>query len=144
MTHVSVRLIREQDDPMKHIDMQEVRNQLTWAAALSLCANKSGRLDKIIAAEMGIDCAVWSRMKSGQNAPSGEQLCRLMDYADNEAPLFWLLMQRGYDPRSLRRIETDVERENRELREQMQRMQNEREIERRTIRDLINPKVDVA
>lgn len=122
-------------DPV-HIDLGEIQRQPNWASALSLCANKSGLQDKVIAADVGVDNAVWSRFKSGQNAPSGEQLDRLMSRCGNEAPLFWLLLRRGYDPRSLRRIESDVERENRELRERVAAMEAEREIELRLYRQL--------
>ena len=119
------------------VDLAEIRRQGSWASVLSLCANKSGLQDKLIAADIGVDNAVWSRFKSGQNSPSGDQLDKLMDRCGNEAPLFWLLLRRGYDPRSLRRIESDVERENRELRERLSAVEQEREIERRTIRELI-------
>lgn len=123
-------------DPV-HVDLGEIQRQPNWACALSLCANKSGLQDKLIAADVGVDNAVWSRFKSGQNAPSGEQLDKLMTRCGNEAPLFWLLLRRGYDPRSLRRIESDVERENRQLREQLVALEQERVIERRTIRDVL-------
>lgn len=95
-------------DPV-HVDLAEIQRQPTWASALSLCANKSGLQDKIIAADVGVDNAVWSRFKSGQNAPSGEQMDRLMTRCGNEAPMFWMLLRRGYDPRSLRKLETETE-----------------------------------
>jgi hypothetical protein len=50
--------------------------------------------------------------------------------------LYWLL-RAGYDPRSLRRIETDIERENRELREKLAAVEHEREIERRAVREIL-------
>lgn len=137
MTDVDPSLdLRVVGDPVR-VDLAEIQRQTTWASALSLCANKSGLQDKVIAADIGVDNAVWSRFKSGQNSPSGEQLDKLMSRCGNEAPLFWLLLRRGYDPRSLRRIESDVERENRELRERLLQIEREREIERRTIRDLM-------
>lgn len=95
-------------DPV-NVDLAEIQRQPTWASALSLCANKSGLQDKIIAADVGVDNAVWSRFKSGQNAPSGEQMDRLMTRCGNEAPMFWMLLRRGYDPRSLRKLETETE-----------------------------------
>lgn len=122
-------------DPV-NVDLAEIQRQPTWASALSLCANKSGLQDKVVAADVGVDNAVWSRFKSGQNAPSGEQLDKLMTRCGNEAPLMWLLLKRGYDPRSLRRIESDVERENRELRERVAAMEAERAIELRLYRQL--------
>jgi hypothetical protein len=137
MTDVDFSLdLKVAGDPV-HIDLAEIQRQPSWSSAISLCANKSGLQDKLIAADVGVDNAVWSRFKTGQNAPNGEQLDKLMTRCGNEAPLFWLLLRRGYDPRSLRRIETDVERENRELRERVADMERERAIERATIRDLM-------
>lgn len=119
------------------VELDDIERQPTWASVISLCFNKSGLLDKTVAADIGVDNATWSRIKSGLNAMSGEQLDKLMDRCGNEAPLFWLLMRRGYDPRSLRRIETDIEKENRLLRERLATVETEREIERRTVRELL-------
>lgn len=41
-----------------------------------------------------------------------------MDACGNDAPVLWMLQQRGYDLHSVRRLETAVERENRLLREE--------------------------
>lgn len=108
--------LRVSGDPV-HVDLVEIQRQPSWCAALSLCANKSGLHDKVIAADVGIDNAVWSRFKSGQNAPSGEQLDKLMTRCGNEAPLHWLLLKRGYDPRSLRKLESETQRALREANE---------------------------
>ncbi len=137
MTNVDQQLdLRVIGSPVD-VDLEEIRRQPSWSAVLSLCANKSGLLDKTIAADVGVDNAVWSRFKSGQNSPSGEQLDKLMDRCGNEAPLFWLLLRRGYDPRSLRRIESDVERENRLLRERLAALESERAIEMRTVQTML-------
>jgi hypothetical protein len=117
LTDVSGELnLRVVGDPVA-VDLQEIQRQPSWASALSLCANKSGLQDKLIAADVGVDNAVWSRFKTGQNAPSGEQLDKLMSRCGNEAPLFWLLLRRGYDPRSLRKLESETQRQLREARE---------------------------
>ena len=137
MTHIASTLdLRVHGDPVA-VDLAEIGRQPTWGQVIALCANKSGVLDKIIAADLDIDAATWSRWKSGQNNPSGEQLAKLMDRCGNEAPLFWLLLSRGYDPRSLRRIETQIEQENRELRERLTALQTERDIEMRAIQKLM-------
>lgn len=120
--------LRVHGDPVV-VDLTDVQRQATAGGVISLCANKSGLMDKIIAADLGIDNATWSRWKSGQNAPSMEQLCALMDRCGNEAPLHWLLLARGYDPRRLHRIESEVERENRELRERLGALEQQREVE---------------
>lgn len=92
------------------IDMVDVIRQQTWGAVLTYCASKSGLQDKAIAAEIGMQDAVWSRCKSGQNSPSGEQLIRLMQRTGNKAPLYWLLHQMGDDPNSVRPLETETQR----------------------------------
>lgn len=139
MTHIDPH---EQMEMQMHgaivdIDINDVARQQTWGAVLTFCASKSGLQDKAVAAEIGMQDAVWSRCKTGQNAPNGEQLIRLMRRCGNNAPLYWLLLQLGYDPSSLRRIETDVERENRELRERLTAVEREREIEKRTVREIL-------
>jgi|GEM_PF-2749195 len=46
------------------------------------------------------------------------KLSALMDVCGNDAPLHWMLHQRGYDLHSIRKLETETERENRRLREE--------------------------
>lgn len=104
------------------VDVADVRVQPTGAAAIALCAARSGMQDKAVALDLGIDAAVWSRVKSGANSLSLEQLITLMQVCGNTAPLLWLLVRMGYDPSSLKKLESDVERENRELREELTAM----------------------
>ena len=100
------------------VDLDEIKRQPTGSAAVALCATKSGKLDKVIAHELGIQEAVWSRCKTGQNSLSLEHLDDLMTVCGNESPLLWLLMNRNYDPHSLRVFESATEKENRLLREE--------------------------
>lgn len=65
-----------------------------------------------------------------------EELDALMDVCGSEAWLHYWMLKRGYDPRKLARMESDLERENRLLREQVERMKTEREIELRYAREL--------
>lgn len=102
------------------VDMADVARQQTWPAVITYCASKSGLQDKAIAAEIGVQDAVWSRVKTGQNSLSGEQLVRLMQRCGNSAPLYWLLLQMGLDPASLRPLESESERRVRELTEALQ------------------------
>jgi len=41
-----------------------------------------------------------------------------MDVCGNDAPLLWMLSQRGYDLHSVRKLESETERQNRRLREE--------------------------
>jgi hypothetical protein len=102
------------------VDIADIARQQSWASALTYCASKSGKQDKFIAADIGMQDAVWSRCKTGQNSPSGEQLVRLMQACGNSAPLYWLLLQMGYDPASLRPLESETERALREANEALE------------------------
>jgi hypothetical protein len=115
-------------------------SEWTWqseAAALASSIATSGLQEKTVAIEAEIDPSTLAKVKQGTARPSEEHLERIMDATGSEAWLFYWLLKRGYDPRSLHRIETDVERENRELKERLARMEAEREVERRTVRDFL-------
>lgn len=119
--------------PLKPTAMSDLSGITTEAQALRFMARSSGLQDKALAVEIGVDNATFSRALSGQARLSDEQIERFMDAAGSEAWLCWWNARRGYDPASMRRIETDVERENRELREQVARMEREHEIEMRAV-----------
>lgn len=122
-------------------DLREIpETEWNWkseAAAVCSAIASSGLQEKSVALEIDLDPSTLAKVKQGTARPSEEQLDALMDCTGSEAWLFYWLLKRGYDPRSLRRIETDVERENRELRAQLERMEHEHEIERRAVRELL-------
>ncbi len=122
--------------PIKPTTLGDLQGIDTEAKALRAMARASGLQDKALAVEIGVDNATFSRVMSGQARFSEEQLQRFMDACGSELWVSWWLAQRGYDPTSPRRIETDVERENRELRDQIEQMQRDRETELRLLRDL--------
>lgn len=114
--------------PAVAVDLEDIKRQPSGAAAIALCAMKSGKLDKIIAADIGAQEAVWSRAQTSGKGLSLEQLSDLMDSCGNEAPLDWLLMRRGYDPRSLRKLESESERKLREAQERIAELENRHEV----------------
>lgn len=87
------------------------------AAAIKYACERSGLQDKSIAIEIGIDGAILSRAKVGQVKLADAARNALMDVTGCEAPLVADLLMRGYDPRSLRKRETETERALREARE---------------------------
>lgn len=124
---------------MQAIDPALIARQPSMSKALQLCQRLSGLDDKAFTGPGGIvkDTAQWSRiMNSGQHNFPQDGLNLFMDKAGNEAPMLWLLHARGYDITSVRRLETDLERENRLLREQLAEVRHDREVERRLFRDL--------
>lgn len=101
------------------VSPQEVARERSLGAAIALCAKAAGyELDKELQIELGADKAQFSRWLSGQEGIIWPKLQRLMDHCGNHAPVLWMLHQLGYDLHSLRRRETETERENRLLREE--------------------------
>jgi hypothetical protein len=82
------------------------------------------------------DRAQFSRWTDDKEGITWAKLTALMDLCGNDAPLFWMMQARGYDLHSLRKLETETERELRVARERIAQLENEREVERRLFRDL--------
>lgn len=80
------------------------------ASAVAYAIDASGLQDKSVAIEIGKDNALLSRAKAGQIKLDDAALDALMDCTGCEASLVALLLRRGYDPRSLRKLETETER----------------------------------
>lgn len=98
---------------------EEVMRKQSLGSALELCAELGGyALDKTLQQELEVDKAQFSRWQSGNEGIVWPKFTRLMDVCGNDAPVMWMLHQRGYDLHSLRRRETETERENRLLREE--------------------------
>lgn len=108
---------------------EEVMRKSSLGAAISLCAELGGfDLDKQASAELGVDKAQWSRWLSDTEGVKWGKLEKLMDRCGNDAPVLWMLHQRGWDLTSLRRVESDVERENRLLKEQLAQMKHDQQV----------------
>ena len=103
--------------PRVQMDFDAIARQPSGHAVIVHCASAAGKVDKVVADVLGIQDAVWSRVKSGQNSLSLEHLVDLMTLCGNDAPLIWLLIKRGYDPHSLRPSESEAERRIREREE---------------------------
>jgi len=100
------------------VNPEEIARKLSWAGAIEHCAELAGySLDKQSSAGIGMDKARWSRIKAGQEGIKPDQLEAFMDACGNDAPLLWLMHRRGWDLHSLRKQETDTERQLRAERE---------------------------
>lgn len=112
----------------------EIAREKSLGGAITLCAKAAGfELDKELQRELDVDKAQFSRWQSGAEGIVWPKFVRLMDICGNDAPLRWMLHQRGYDLNSLRRRETELERELREAREEIDRLKAEREVELRLL-----------
>ncbi|MGH8032717.1 MAG: hypothetical protein ACREO8_10225 [Luteimonas sp.] len=87
------------------------------AAAIASMVALSGLQEKTVAIEAGIDASTLAKVKQGTARPSEEHLDRMMDATGSEAWLVYWLLKRGWDPRSLRKLESETEKRAREAEE---------------------------
>ena len=100
------------------VTSQEISRETSLGGAIDLCAKVAGLEPKQVVADLKLDKAQWSRWTSGQEGVIWPKLQGVMDLCGNDAPLLWMMQARGYDLSSLRKLETDLERQNRLLREE--------------------------
>jgi hypothetical protein len=100
------------------VSIQEVRREQSLGGAIDLCAKAAGLAPKQVQDAIGADKAQFSRWTDGKEGIVWPKFVALMDACGNDAPLLWMLHARGYDLASLRRVETELERQNRLLREE--------------------------
>lgn len=96
--------------PLVGVPEQDWQALTSEAAAVKYAITKTERQDKAIAIDADVDPATLSRAKAGQVRMSESDLDAFMDATGSEAPLYAFLLRRGYDPRCLRKLETETER----------------------------------
>lgn len=113
---------------------EDVARERTFGASLTLCAKLAGYdLDKELQVELGADKAQFSRWKNDKEGIHYTKLVHLMDYCGNDAPLLWMLDQRGYDIASLRKKESEIEKQLRAERERADKAEQEIETLRKFV-----------
>lgn len=124
--------------PWVNVDPAVIARQNSMLAAVKHCISLAGLEGKELYLELGIDAGHWSKIMAGKQAHFPiDKLTDLMTMCGNEAPLIWLVLNRGYDPHSLRKLETETERKLRIAEDELAKERNERAIERRAMRALI-------
>jgi len=98
----------------------EISRESSLGGAIGLCAKAAGLEPKQIQDKLKFDKAQWSRWESGQEGVMWPKLITLMDHCGNDAPLLWMNYARGYDLASLRKRETELQRQVRLLTEENQ------------------------
>jgi len=107
--------------PLGKVSADEIARKRTFGDAIGLCAEVAGYdLDKQASADLAMDKGQWSRIQSGQEGIKWARLATFLDRMGNDIPLLWMLHQRGYDVHSLRKRETELERELRAAKEELQ------------------------
>lgn len=98
----------------------EVMRKPSLGAALDLCLELGGFEPKQVQHALKLDKAQFSRWQSGQEGVNWPKLVAVMDHCGNDAPLLWMNHARGYDLAAMRKVESEIERENRVLRTQVE------------------------
>lgn len=107
---------------------EEIARKNTLGAAIELCAELAGyALDKSLQQELEVDKAQFSRWMSGTEGIVWPKFEKLMDACGNDAPILWMLHQRGYDLNSLRKRESETEQRLRETQQALDRERAERQ-----------------
>lgn len=96
----------------------EVMRKKSLGQSIDLCLEVAGLEPKQVMASLKLDKAQFSRWQSGQEGVTWPKLDALMDHCGNDAPLLWMVQARGFDLVSLRRVESELERQLRVSREE--------------------------
>lgn len=110
------------------VTLQEIAREQSLGGAIDLCAKAAGLTPKQVQDAVKADKAQFSRWTDGKEGILWPKLCALMDACGNDAPLLWMLRARGYDLASLRRCETQLERDLREAREQIEMLRHDKRV----------------
>lgn len=106
------------------VPLSEVVRKQSLGKAIEYCAELAGytydkELERALEkAGVKVDATQLTRWKQGGEGIKWDKFCGVMDVCGNDAPLLWMNYARGYDITSLRRRETETEKENRLLREE--------------------------
>lgn len=93
------------------VRLDEIAREKSLGASIELCAKSAGfELDKELQQQLGVDKAQFSRWQSGTEGITWPKLAKLMDTCGNDAPVLWMLYQRGYDLTSIHKRQTETER----------------------------------
>lgn len=91
------------------ISLAEVARKSTLGAAIELCADAAGYQPKQAADIAKVDKSSWSRLLSGDEGIKYPKLVAIMDAFGNDAPVLWMVHDRGYDLAAMRKRETQLQ-----------------------------------
>lgn len=106
------------------VDFDAIKRKKTLGAAIEACAEFAGyELDKTLSSELGVDKAQFSRWHSGSEGIVWPKFTTLMDACGNDAPVLWMMHQRGWELESFRKTESETEQALRLEREKNAKLQ---------------------
>jgi hypothetical protein len=100
------------------VTRQEIVRERDLGGAINLCLKAAGLEPKQVQDRLKMDKAQFSRWSAGTEGIVWSKFTALMDECGNDAPLLWMNHARGYDLSAMRRVESELERQNRMLREE--------------------------
>lgn len=111
MTDVSDQLKLKLPREPVAVDVGAVARLPSMTKAIVLCSELAGLVnDKDQARAIDIDPSTWSLIRAGTRAFPHEKYLTMFEEFGNEAPMLYMLYQRGYDLASLRKRESETER----------------------------------
>jgi hypothetical protein len=111
-----------------NVTAQELAREKTLGGAIALCAKAAGLEPKQVQDALRSDKAQFSRWTDDKEGILWTKLLALMDCCGNDAPLLWMLHARGYDLASLRRRETEMQRELRLAQERIAMLEHDKRV----------------
>lgn len=111
-----------------NVTVQELAREKTLGGAIALCAKAAGLEPKQVQDALRSDKAQFSRWTDDKEGILWTKLLALMDCCGNDAPLLWMLHARGYDLASLRRRETEMQRELRMAQERIAMLEHDKRV----------------
>lgn len=87
--------------------------------AIGLCIKAADMEVKDLCIDLKLDKAQISRWTTDAEGILWPKLQKVMDYCGNVAPVLWMNHASGFDLHAMRKLETETERENRLLREEV-------------------------
>lgn len=110
------------------VTVQEIAREKSLGGAIDLCVKAAGFEPKQIQDKLKTDKAQFSRWASGSEGIIWPKFEALMDECGNDAPLLWMLQARGYDLASLRRKESELERQLRVMKEENELLRHDKRV----------------
>lgn len=108
-------------EPVTPSLISQIMRRPTMRHAWNFGQDFSTLQDKQCYDPLGMDNSHWSKIRKGTaSPPADERFTKYLDIVQNEFPLIWLCEARGYDFMTLRKHQTNTERENADLREENQ------------------------
>lgn len=97
--------------------IEHIRNKRTFLAAWKYAQDFADLEHKEVYEPLGIDSSHWTKIRNGQASPPGdERFDKYLDVVKNEIPLIWWVERRGYNWLTLQKHQSELEKENAELR----------------------------